>query len=137
LSCANSRLFRIVLYANEQVSNLLRERFVLHWQSVRPVPRVMIDFGDGRKMERTLTGNSIHYVLDSEGRVIDALPGMYGPSAFLRELSRISSVVETLSEVRTDERNPALRRYRRAVRRHQSNHTRGERATLFLGSCSP
>jgi hypothetical protein len=125
LSCANSRLFRIVLYANEQVSKLLRESFVLHWQSVRPVPRVTIDFGDGRKMERTLTGNSIHYVLDSEGRVIDALPGMYGPGAFLRELSRLSSVAETLSGFKTDEeRNAALRRY------HQSRLNELENAWL-------
>jgi hypothetical protein len=72
------------------VSQLLREHFVLHWQSVRPVPKLTIDFGDGRKMERTLTGNSIHYVMDSDGRVIDALPGMYGPGAFRRELERIS-----------------------------------------------
>jgi hypothetical protein len=115
LSCANSRLFRITLYANEQVSKLLRERFVLHWQSVRPVPKLTIDFGDGRKMERTLTGNSIHYVLDSEGRLIDALPGIYGPRAFLRELARISSsagAAATLAAFRTDEeRNAALRRY--------------------------
>ena len=112
LSCANSRLFRITLYANEQVSKLLRERFVLHWQSVRPVPKLTIDFGDGRKMQRTLTGNSIHYVLDSEGRVIDALPGMYGPGAFLRELVRISSSAATLGAFRTDEeRTAALRRY--------------------------
>jgi hypothetical protein len=112
LSCANSRLFRITLYANEQVSKLLRERFILHWQSVRPVPRVTIDFGDGRTMQRTLTGNSIHYVLDSEGRVIDALPGMYGPGSFVRELTRASSAAETLNGSRTDkERNVALRRY--------------------------
>jgi len=112
LSCANSRLFRITLYANEQVSKLMRERFVLHWQSVRPVPRVTIDFGDGRKMERTLTGNSIHYVLDSEGRVIDALPGMYSPGSFLRELARLSSAAATPAAFRTDqERNAALRRY--------------------------
>jgi len=115
LSCANSRLFRITLYANEQVSKLLRERFVLHWQSVRAVPKLTIDFGDGRKMERTLTGNSIHYVLDSEGRLIDALPGIYGPGAFLRELVRISSsagAAATLGAFRTDEeRTPALRRY--------------------------
>ena len=57
---------------------------MLHWQSVRPVPTVTIDFGDGRKLERTLTGNSIHYILDSQGRPIDALPGLYGPQAFLR-----------------------------------------------------
>ena len=112
LSCANSRLFRIVLYANEQVSKLLRESFVLHWQSVRPVPKLTIDFGDGRKMERTLTGNSIHYVLDSQGRVIDALPGMYGPGAFRRELERIMSAAANLAGSETDDdRNTALRRY--------------------------
>lgn len=35
-SCANSRFFRTALYANAEVSQVLRERFVLHWQSVRP-----------------------------------------------------------------------------------------------------
>ena len=75
-SCANSRFFRTVLYPNAAVSDVLRERFVLHWESVRPVPTVTIDFGDGRKLERTLTGNSIHYILDSQARPIDALPGL-------------------------------------------------------------
>jgi hypothetical protein len=112
LSCANSRLFRIMLYANDQISTLLRERFVLHWQSVRPVPKLVIDFGDGRKMERTLTGNSIHYVLDSNGQVIDALPGMYGPGAFRRELERIASTAATLAAIAADdEHKTALRRY--------------------------
>jgi hypothetical protein len=87
-SCANSRFFRTILYSNVEVSQLLRERFILYWQSERPAPRVTIDFGDGRKLERTLTGNSIHYILDSEGRVIDALPGLYGPAAFLRALGQ-------------------------------------------------
>jgi hypothetical protein len=85
-SCANSRFFRTVLYSNAEVSKMLRERFILHWQSERPAPRVTIDFGDGRKLERTLTGNSIHYVLDADGQVIDALPGLYAPAAFLRSL---------------------------------------------------
>jgi hypothetical protein len=100
------------LYANEQVSNLLREQFVLHWQSVRPVPKVTIDFGDGRKMERTLTGNSVHLLLDSEGRFIDALPGLYGPGAFLRELNRWLPVASFLEMLGTDsERTTALRQY--------------------------
>lgn len=81
-SCANSRFFRTVYYKNQELNELLRERFVLHWRSVRPVPRVTIDFGDGTRLERTLTGNSIHYVLDSRGRLIDALPGLSGPAAF-------------------------------------------------------
>ncbi len=86
LSCANSRFFRTVLYANAEVSRALRERYVLHWQSVRPVPKVTIDMGDGRVIERTITGNSVHYVLDSAGRPVDAIPGLYGPGAFLRAL---------------------------------------------------
>jgi hypothetical protein len=87
-SCANSRFFRAVLYSNATVSQVLRERFILHWQSVRPAPRITIDFGDGRKLERTITGNSIHYILDADGRIIDALPGLYGPQAFLRALGQ-------------------------------------------------
>jgi hypothetical protein len=86
MSCANSRFFRTVLYANEEVSRLLRASFVLHWSSERPVPKVTIDFGDGRALSGTITGNSIHYVLDPRGRLVDALPGLYGPRAFARLL---------------------------------------------------
>ena len=86
-SCANSRYFRTVLYADSQVSHQLRSRFVLHWQSVRPVPKVTIDMGDGRVIERTVTGNSVHYVLDAEGRPVDAIPGLYGAKAFLRAVT--------------------------------------------------
>jgi hypothetical protein len=86
LSCANSRLFRSTLYANHDVAALLRDRFILHWSSERPVPQVTIDFGDGRKLERTVTGNSAHYVLDDTGRVLDVLPGLYSATAFTAEL---------------------------------------------------
>jgi hypothetical protein len=86
LSCANSRFFRTVLYPNAAVGKALREGFVLHWQSHRPVPHLTIDFGDGRRIERTITGNSVHYVLTLDGRPVDAIPGLYGPAAFLRAL---------------------------------------------------
>jgi hypothetical protein len=86
-SCANSRFFRTVLYANREVADTLRQNFILHWKSVRPAPKITIDFGDGRVMERTVTGNSIHYVLDSDGRVVDAIPGLFGPKTFLKVLS--------------------------------------------------
>ena len=87
-SCANSRFFRTALYSNKHLSDYLRDHFVLHWQSVRPVPRVTIDFGDGRKIQRTVTGNSAHYVLDENGRPLDVLPGLYGPAAFQAWLER-------------------------------------------------
>lgn len=81
-SCANSRFFRTVLYANTEVSKLLRDRFVLVWESERPVPVLTVDYGDGRVLKRTITGNSAHYVLDADGRVVDVLPGLFDPATF-------------------------------------------------------
>ncbi len=92
LSCANSRFFRTTLYPNAQVSALLRDRFILHWESVRPVPVVTMDFGDGRKLVRTITGNSIHYVLTPQGEIIDALPGLYAADTFAKELTTVADI---------------------------------------------
>jgi len=110
-SCANSRFFRTVLYPNAEVNAALRDRFVLHWQSVRPVPTITIDFGDGRKLERTLTGNSIHYILDSQARTIDALPGLYGPKAFLRGLTTAETFFKSLAGKTDEQRNFILSLY--------------------------
>src|SRR4051812_18678014 len=110
-SCANSRFFRTTLYANEEVSQYLRDHFILHWKSVRPVPRITIDFGDGRKVERTITGNSIHYVLDGDGRVVDALPGLYGPKAFLETLRHAEAVERKYSSLDEEKRLMILRGY--------------------------
>jgi hypothetical protein len=107
-SCANSRFFRTTLYANAEISQLLRENFVLHWQSVRPVPKVTIDFGDGRKLERTLTGNSIHYMLTPDGDVVEALPGLYGPKAFLRNISAGLELARRVAALPPAERQNAL-----------------------------
>jgi hypothetical protein len=87
-SCANSRFFRKLLYPDPAVNRALRERFVLHWQSVRPVPTVTIDFGDGRTLVKTLTGNSVHLVLDPDGRPVDALPGLIRADVFAPLLDR-------------------------------------------------
>jgi len=82
LSCANSRYFRIVLYSDPAVARTLSEQFVLHWSSERPAPRIEIDMGDGRRIVRTITGNSAHYVLDAQGRPVDAIVGLYAPDHF-------------------------------------------------------
>ncbi|HEY0554724.1 MAG TPA: hypothetical protein VGG20_10690 [Thermoanaerobaculia bacterium] len=69
-SDADSRFFRTVLYQNREIHQILRDRYILHWRSVRPVPH-------------TLAGNtSIHYILDSRGRLLEPLPGLYGPATF-------------------------------------------------------
>jgi hypothetical protein len=114
LSCANSRFFRTVLYSNADVASVLRDRFVLHWQSVRPAPIITIDFGDGRKLERTITGNSIHYVLDSKGQLLEALPGLYGPQAFLRGLAQAEGLFKSLVSPKNQPRDTVLGDYYRA-----------------------
>lgn len=111
LSCANSRLFRATLYANQEVSAFLRDNFVLHWSSERDVPRVTVDFGDGRKLETTITGNSAHFVLDADGTVLDVLPGLYAPVAFKAELTRTLAFVRTLPGAR--DRDVAIAGYHR------------------------
>jgi hypothetical protein len=111
LSCANSRMFRATLYANQAVSAFLREKFILYWSSERPVPRVTIDYGDGRKLERTITGNSAHYVLDHDGNVLDVLPGLYAPAAFRRELQGSLTLAARVRATSDDERAKALADY--------------------------
>lgn len=112
-SCANSRFFRSTLYANETIAKELREKFVLHWGSVRPVPKVTIDFGDGRKLERTLTGNSIHYVVAADGRPLDGLPGLYGPQAFARWLERAEKLAASYAAADEGARSDLLATYHR------------------------
>lgn len=134
-SCANSRFFRTVLYANTEVSRRLREHFVLHWQSVRPAPKVSIDFGDGRTLERTITGNSIHYILDSEGGVVDALPGLYGPQAFLRALAVGEEAAIASAKQAPAEREEFLREFHRA--RLADNVSRWNDDLIKIGSTVP
>lgn len=113
LSCANSRLFRATLYANQDLSRFLREQFVLYWSSERPVPRVTIDFGDGRTLERTTTGNSAHYVVDEDGHVLDVLPGLYSPVVFRRELEGSLALARDVRNKSTVERAALIADYHR------------------------
>ncbi len=113
-SCANSRLFRAILYSNTDISNYLRDNYILHWKSVRPAPRITIDFGDGRKIERTITGNSIHYVLDANGTVIDAIPGLYSPAAFLKYITKANDINKAVQRLPLVQQNLALMKYRKA-----------------------
>jgi hypothetical protein len=97
LSCANSRFFRTLLYSDDSISNLLRDDFVLYWHSVRDVPRVTIELGDGRVIRQTIAGNSAHYLLDANGAPLDVLPGLYSPAAFRDQLERWVTLHRTLS----------------------------------------
>jgi hypothetical protein len=101
-SCANSRLFRTLLYADPELASWLKDNFVLHWSSERPVPRVAIDFGDGRVVERTITGNSAHFVLDERGRTLDVIPGLWSAASFRAALTDSLALHEQLALTRTE-----------------------------------
>ncbi len=117
LSCANSRFFRTAVYPDAQVSRVLREEFILYWSSERPAPVVTIDFGDGRTIQRTVTGNSLHYVMDSSGRPVDAIPGLYGPSAFVRAVEAAGALARATGALQGRERDEAIRAYHVDARR--------------------
>ncbi|MFI4859517.1 MAG: hypothetical protein ACIAXF_02425 [Phycisphaerales bacterium JB063] len=108
-SCANSRFFRTALYADETLGNTLRNDFILHWQSVRPVPVITIDMGDGRIIRRTITGNSCHLVLDPQGRPVDVIPGLYGPRAFEAQIDKAAELANELVGMDDDLRGLMVR----------------------------
>lgn len=112
-SCANSRLFRTILYTDPKISKYLRENYILHWRSVRPAPRITIDFGDGRKIERTITGNSIHYIIDADANIIEAIPGLYSPESFLGYLTRANEAYRSARMLSPDQRALAYMKYRK------------------------
>lgn len=126
LSCANSRFFRTLLYSDPAIAALLRERVVLHWSSERPAPRVTVDFGDGRRLVGTVTGNSIHYLLDPRGRVVDALPGLSSPQRFSAWVEEGATVAAAWGDLDDEAYHTALRREHQAqTARLEGELTRG------------
>lgn len=114
MSCANSRFFRATLYANKDVSTFMKDNFVLYWSSERAVPRVTIDFGDGRKIQSTTTGNSAHYILDDKGEVLDVIPGLYAPRAFRAELAKSLAHAKEVAAAPAHERGAKIIGYHEA-----------------------
>ena len=84
-----------MLLLDKDVTAQLQKRYVLSWESVRPVPKATIDFGQGKVLTRTLKGNCVFYVCKPDGTVTDILPGVYTPEDFLAELDSGGPVAET------------------------------------------
>jgi hypothetical protein len=81
-----------VLFSRPDVSSFINQNFEPVWESVRPVPTVTIDFGNGTVVTRTLHGNIATYLCTADGCVIDILPGVYEPATYLDFLDQIRSV---------------------------------------------
>jgi hypothetical protein len=115
-SCANSRYFRTILYSDPAIAEVLGRDFILYWQSVRDVPKITIEFSDGRKLCGTITGNSIHYVVSSDGSILDAFPGLYEPKIFLRHLKQCTGLDKLYLQLSAEQRTTWLKaNYRRRL----------------------
>lgn len=75
-----------MLFSNPEIARFVRENFVAAWESVRPVPVAEIDFGNGTKIKRTLNGNIATYLCAPDGTVLDVIPGLNAPAAYLEDL---------------------------------------------------
>ncbi len=77
------------MFSRDDVSTFVNANFEPVWVSVRPVPIIKIDFGNGRVLTRTLHGNILTSVCSADGLLLDSLPGIYTPEAYLDQLDQL------------------------------------------------
>ena len=61
-----------------------------------------IDFGNGHKIRRTLNGNVATYVCAPDGRVVDVIPGLNSPEAYLEDLTNALNLYRATSNKFTE-----------------------------------
>jgi hypothetical protein len=79
-----------VLFSDDRIAYYINDNFEPAWMSVRPVPTVNIDFGDGKTITRTLHGNIATHVCTADGNVLDIVPGAYEPNMYYARLEQLA-----------------------------------------------
>ena len=85
-----------MLFSSREVADQINATFEPAWESVRPVPLVTMDFGNGRTVKRTLQGNIATYICVPDGTVYDVLPGIYTPDVYRKQLEALAALAESL-----------------------------------------
>jgi hypothetical protein len=78
-----------VLFSDSKIAEYINNNFEAAWQSVRKVPKVTVDFGNGKCVTKTFRGNIATYVCDARGNVFDVLPGLYSAGQYMTELETL------------------------------------------------
>jgi hypothetical protein len=104
-------LARTVLFSNDKVAQFVNAAFEPVWESVRPVPIVRIDFGNGTVLTRTLHGNIATCACTADGQVLDVLPGIYAPASYLERLGEMRLLARYADQNGSDKREAALKDY--------------------------
>ena len=103
------------MFSQDRVADFINQSFEPAWQSVRPVPIVRIDFGDGHVLTRTLNGNILTSVCTPDGFVVDALPGIYKEETYLDQLRALLGMAQSIQSAPADRRESTLREAHRAA----------------------
>jgi hypothetical protein len=102
-----------VLFSKDRVADYVNANFEPAWESVRPVPLVRIDFGNGNVLTRTLHGNILTSVCTADGLVLDALPGIYAEDTYLDRLDQLRLLARYAQAVLGDARVARVQTYHR------------------------
>jgi hypothetical protein len=104
-----------VLFSQDRVADFINQSFEPAWESVRPVPIVRIDFGNGNVLTRTLHGNILTSVCTPDGFVVDALPGIYKEETYLAQLRALLGMAQSVQSAPADRREATLGEAHRAA----------------------
>ena len=117
------------MFSNNDISNFVNQNFVSAWESVRDVPTISIDFGQGKKLTRTLNGNIATYVCTADGKILDVLPGLYEPEAFKDRLQQLELLYQYISTKSESAQSSALIAYHQ---KQQSLLSQGKAPARFV-----
>jgi hypothetical protein len=100
-----------VLFSRDDVAQFINRHFEAVWESVRPVPVVRIDFGNGTVLTRTLHGNIATYVCAADGQVLDVLPGIYAAQPYVDRLAQLRLLANWADQKGKEQRDARLGEY--------------------------
>jgi hypothetical protein len=103
------------LFSRDRVADFINANFEPAWESVRPVPIVRVDFGNGTVLTRTLHGNILTSVSTADGRVLDALPGIYAEDVYVDRLDQLRLLARYVRTQPPAQQAGRVRDYHRAA----------------------
>ena len=111
-----------MLFSEPNVATFINHAFEPVWESVRPVPLIRIDFGNGKVITRTLHGNIATYVCTTDAQVLDVLPGIYTPQTYLDRLKQYTLLAHYVNQAGKQSREASLRDYHRVQAQSLANY---------------
>lgn len=99
------------MFSRDDVALVINNLFEPVWESVRAVPIVKIDFGNGKVITRTLNGNIATYVCTADGDVLDIMAGIYTPSQYIANLRQFYVLPRFVDQKGKDKRAEMLKIY--------------------------